>query len=307
MKHIAIITPCYNEADNILPLYEALCKVTQALPYRFSYVFVDDGSTDSTLAEIESLAQSHSNVRYISFTRNFGQDNALLAGIRSVNSDAIIILDCDLQHPVSLLPQMISQWEEGYAVVSTKREKSPHAHWLKSVSSQVFYSIFQHLTQLKIDYGSTNFKLIDDKVATLIRPSRERNIFLRGLIEWYGFPTATITYTANPRLHGETKYTFRKMCMLALSGITSFSIKPLRLAFLIALPLLIASALCIGWGIYDACHSQRVSSEWLSIVTLLLFVSAWLFLLLGLMGEYLGKCLQQSNGRPDYIINKQNL
>ena len=135
MKHIAIITPCYNEADNILPLYEALCKATQALPYRFSYVFVDDGSTDSTLAEVESLAQSHANVKYISFTRNFEQDNALLAGIRSVNSDAIIILDCDLQHPVSLLPQMIIQWEEGYAVVSTKREKSPHAHWLKNFSS----------------------------------------------------------------------------------------------------------------------------------------------------------------------------
>lgn len=105
MKHIAIITPCYNEADNILPLYEALCKVTQTLPYRFSYVLVDDGSTDSTLAEVDSLAQSHTHVKYISFTRNFGQDNALLAGIRSVNSDAIIILDCDLQHPVSLLPQ----------------------------------------------------------------------------------------------------------------------------------------------------------------------------------------------------------
>lgn len=307
MKHIAIITPCYNEADNILPLYEALCKATQGLPYRFSYVYVDDGSTDKTLETIESLARLHTDVKYVSFTRNFGQDNALLAGIRSVNSDAIIILDSDLQHPVSLLPQMISQWEEGYAVVSTKREKSPHAHWLKNYSSQVFYNLFQRLTLLKVDYGATNFKLIDDKVATLIRPSRERNIFLRGLIEWYGFPTATITYTANPRLHGETKYTFRKMCMLALSGITSFSIKPLRLAFLIALPLLIASGLCVGWSIFDAYHLLCTSCDWMSIVALLLFVSALLFLLLGFMGEYLGKCLQQSSRRPDYVINKQKL
>lgn len=195
----------------------------------------------------------------------------------------------------------------GLCGVSTKREKSPHAHWLKNFSSQAFYNLFQRITQLKVDYGATNFKLIDDKVATLIRQSRERNIFLRGLIEWYGFPTATITYTANPRLHGETKYSFRKMCMLALSGITSFSIKPLRIAFLIAFPLLIASALCIGWGVYDSYHSQCVSREWMPIVALLLFISAWLFLLLGLIGEYLGKCLQQSSGRPGYIINKQNL
>ena len=235
MKKIDIIVPCYNESENIIPLYKAIKGVfSEKLPeYSYSLIYVNDGSTDNSLQVLKKLSSEDENVKYISFSRNFGHQLAVKAGLDHAFGDAVISMDCDLQHPPALLPELIQKWEEGNQVVATLRTYPAEISKKKQQTSQQFYKILNLLSDIEIKEGSADFRLLDQAVVKVIRSMNENEPFLRGIVPWVGFQQVYLPYTAQARFAGQTKYTMKKMLHLALAGVTAFSVKPLYFAVLL--------------------------------------------------------------------------
>ena len=232
MKKIDIVVPCYNESENIRPLYQAIKDVfTKELPdYDFNLLLVNDGSKDSSLLVLQQLAKEDERVKYLSFSRNFGHQLAVKAGLDHAFAPAVISMDADLQHPPTLIPTLVRKWEEGAQVVATLRTYPAEISKKKRKSSQQFYKLLNLLSDIEIKEGSADFRLLDQSVVEVIRHMRENEPFLRGMVPWVGFKQVYVPYTAQARYSGETKYTLKKMFQLALSGVTSFSVKPLYFA-----------------------------------------------------------------------------
>ncbi|MBP9670673.1 glycosyltransferase family 2 protein, partial [Candidatus Woesebacteria bacterium] len=232
-KLISVIIPVYNEEGNVVPFF---AELKQAIPkeYEVEFIYVDDGSTDSTLAKIKQLQAKNKNVKYISFTRNFGHQYALKAGLDHAQGEAVISLDGDFQHPPKLIPQMLEKWATGkYKIVFTRRRDDVKTSYLKKLTSKLFYRFINSMSETKIDVGSADFRLLDREVVKVITSSEEANLFLRGLVSWTGFSSYAIDYVPDSRVWGTSKYTYPKMLRLALDAITSFSIIPLRFATII--------------------------------------------------------------------------
>ena len=302
---VSVVIPAFNEENNILPLAKQLKDV---LPDTFEVLFVDDGSTDSTLDVLKQLHQEDNRFRYLSFSRNFGHQNAIKCGIDYATGECIITMDADLQHPPSLIPEMISKWKEGYDIVYTQRLEEKEISFFKRCSSSFFYSIMNKLSDVKLDPGSADFRLVDQRVAEIIRNTNESNLFIRGFVSWMGFRQYRITYHAASRHSGKTKYSFRKMISFALNGITSFSIKPLR--FSIVMGMLI-SFFAFIYAMYAVVlymfFPERAVAGWASVLVSVLFMGGIQLLFLGVLGEYLGKLFMQSKNRPTYIVKEKSL
>ena len=224
---LSIVIPTFNEEGNIEILYSKLIETLTPLEIdEFEFVFVDDGSQDRSLELIKKLSKDDSRVKYISFSRNFGHQPALKAGLDHAKFAGVISLDADLQHPVELIPEMIEKWKNGAEVVYTKR-KDVSLPWFKRTTSKLFYRIINTLSQIKLEDGVADFRLLDQKVIHALRAYKESNLFIRGLIPALGFKQESIDYTPHKRFAGETKYSFSKMIRFALTGITSLSAKPL--------------------------------------------------------------------------------
>jgi len=296
---ISVVVPSHNEEGNVARLYE---EVDKAMGRKnFEIIFVDDGSTDNTLDVLKELSRKNQRVRYLSFSRNFGHQAALRAGLQAANGAAVISMDADLQHPPELLPQLIARWKEGYQVVYTIRKDSNETGVLKRLSSALFYKMLNFLSGLHMTEGAADFRLLDRKIVDLVNAQQEADIFLRGYVSWLGFNQIGIDYHPAKRFSGKSTYSFKKLISLAARGVTQFSIKPLRLAHLMAL---VAFGVSFIYVIYAAiiAFTGHAIPGWLSLIVLFVFMQGVQFLLLGLMGEYLGRTFMQMKNRPEFIV-----
>ena len=308
MKKIDIIVPCYNESENIIPLYEAIKGVfsEKLREYLYSLIYVNDGSSDNSLQILKKLSSEDENVKYISFSRNFGHQLAVKAGLDHAFGDAVISMDCDLQHPPALLPELIQKWEEGNQVVATLRTYPVEISKKKQQTSQQFYKILNLLSDIEIKEGSADFRLLDQTVVKVIRSMNENEPFLRGIVPWVGFQQVYLPYTAQARFAGQTKYTMKKMLHLALAGVTAFSVKPLYFAVLLGFFFSCLSVLYIPYVIFAFINGSEISG-WASLIMTIVFFGGLQLIILGIIGIYIGKIFKQTKERPSYIIQEENL
>ncbi|MFT3981702.1 MAG: glycosyltransferase family 2 protein [Ferruginibacter sp.] len=295
---LSIIIPVYNEQDNIQPLLDELNKYVKE---DAEFIFVDDGSKDNTLANIAAIAALDSRIKCISLSRNFGHQNALMAGLQYAKGDIIILMDGDLQHPPALIPAMLEKIKEGFDVVQTRRVSTQNIGAGKKLFSSFFYKFINSMSDTRIEPNVADFRAFTRKVLESILQFEERELFLRGIFSWIGYSTTTIDFTAPERKYGSTKYSSGKMLLLALRGITSFSYKPLRLSFLIGL---VISFIALVAGIFYiiAYFQGKTVPGWTSLITAVLFLGGVQLLAIGLLGEYIASIFAESKKRPLYLV-----
>jgi dolichol-phosphate mannosyltransferase len=302
---VSVVIPCFNEQDNIAILHQSLTDSLKSCP-SYELIFVDDGSTDTTLEIIQSIAKSDVNVRYISLSRNFGHQHALKAGLDNASGDCVISLDADMQHPPGLIPHMIEKWQEGFEVVNTIRGEQKSLSFTKKISSGLFYNIINRVSSVEIKPGVADFRLLDRKVVDALKQFNENYIFLRGLIPWMGFKQTSIDFEPLERHAGQTKYSFIRMLRLALDGITSFSSKPLYLSIAIGSVIAGVAFLYGIYAVYVHFFTENALPGWTSITASVLFIGGIQLIMLGIIGVYLGKLFIESKKRPNYIIRQKN-
>lgn len=307
---ISVVIPAYNESENLHELYLRLCTAVKSYceecSLTYEFLFIDDGSTDDTLSQLELLRQTNVKVRYLSFSRNFGHQHALKAGLDFSRGECVISMDADLQHPPDMIPKMIEYWKQGYDIVYTQRKDDPNLSRFKRVSSSYFYGILNRLSEINLEKGTADFRLLDRAVVDIIKENQEYHFFLRGYISWLGFKQFKIVYSPSERFAGKTKYTFKKMLNLALTGITSFSTKPLHFATLFGFSISVLAFLYAFYAIVIAVFTDSTVSGWASVLVSVLFIGGIQLLMLGIIGEYLGKLFMQAKKRPFYIIRKKS-
>lgn len=305
-KSISIIIPVYNEQDNIEVIVEALQEVISKLDYAWDITFIDDGSNDNTLENIRRQSLLYNNIFFISLARNFGHQNALKAGLNFSTSDCVITIDGDMQHPPSLIPELLKKWEEGYEIVYTIRnDNDKEVPKLKRKSSRLFYNILNSLSGIKLEPGTADFRLLDKKIVEVLRGFSEDDLFWRGLIKWVGFKQTSIEYTPEARKYGTSKYTYRKMMAFGLKGITSFSTVPLTIAIYFGFISAFLSLFYIPYVFYSI-YFGHVISGWASLIVTVAFLGGLQLMILGIIGMYLGKLFMQSKRRPHYLIKESN-
>lgn len=303
---LSIVIPTFNEEGNIEILYSKLIETLTPLELdEFEFIFVDDGSQDRSLEIVKKLSIDDPRVKYISFSRNFGHQPALKAGLDHAQFAGVVSLDADLQHPVELIPEMIEKWKNGAEVVYTKR-KDVSLPWFKRTTSKLFYRIINTLSQIKLEDGVADFRLLDQKVIHALRAYKESNLFIRGIIPALGFKQESIDYTPNKRFAGETKYSFSKMIRFALTGITSLSAKPLYFSIYFGVFFAMLAFIYGLYAIYIFAFGHEAIPGWTSIIASILLIGGIQLIMIGIIGIYLGKVFAQSKGRPNYIIAEKN-
>ncbi len=305
-KKISIVVPACNEEGNIPVLVDALEEVMGSLNYEYQLIFVDDGSSDGTLALIKAISKTKTNIRYIGLSRNFGHQNALKAGLDLAGGDAVIMMDGDMQHPPALIPVLLEQWEAGNDIVYTIRKDHQDMPMMKRKTSNMFYNLINNLSDIELEQGTADFRLMDRRVVDVFREFKETDLFLRGLVKWMGFKQSGIEYEPAERLKGKSKYTMKKMIRFALQGITSFSTKPLYIATYLGMSFSLISLLYVPYIIYSYYFGHAISG-WTSIIATIAFFGGLQLMILGIIGMYLGKLFQQSKQRPHYIVKETNL
>ena len=307
-KTLSIVIPTFNEEKNIAHLINELDRTLSLTEYEYEYVFVNDGSKDETMAALKTAAWSNPKVYYIELSRNFGKDYALKAGIDMARGDAVITMDADLQHPPHLLPQMLQQWEDGYDVVYTYREDSnPHADRFQKMASMLFYKFINRLSDLTLENGISDFRLLDRKVVDEMHKITEYEIFFRGMTKWVGFLQMGIPYTPAARHTGEASYSFARLLKLAIGSIMAFSVKPLYIATGLGLFFSLASLLYIPYVLISYFYGFDAVSGWASLIATVAFFGGLQLLVLGIIGSYLGKIFIQTKNRPNYIVRSTNM
>ncbi|WP_207491696.1 glycosyltransferase family 2 protein [Aridibaculum aurantiacum] len=307
MKHVVLVVPLYNEEGNIDALLTSIENVFAALPaYSYEVILVDDGSRDNSLQVVKQKAQQDPRVKYISFSRNFGHQNALKAGLDMADGDCVISMDADMQHPPSLIPTMLQHWEAGFDVVYTVRQEGADLSAFKKRSSSTFYQILNWLSEIDVEQGTPDFRLIGRNVLNELKRLNEYDLFFRGLVKWVGFKQISIPYQQEERFSGKSKYTLKKMMRFALQGITSFSIRPLYAAAYLGFAISLLSLLYLPYALYSY-YFGRTISGWASVIVTIAFFGGLQLTILGIIGIYLGKLFMQSKGRPLYIIKETNL
>jgi dolichol-phosphate mannosyltransferase len=308
MKKISIVIPAYNEEGNVEMIHQKIKEVFDGLSnYDFEIIFVNDGSRDNTQQKLEELSGQYDEVKFIEFSRNFGHQPAVKAGIDNAHGNAVISMDGDLQHPPELIPEMIKKWEEGYDVVFTFRTYPKEISFFKRKTSDLFYKLLSSLSDVNLTKGGgSDFRLLDASAVEVMRNFNEDDLFLRGLTSWMGFKQTGIDFTAAERLSGESSYNLKKMFTFAFTGITAFSVKPLYLAAYLGF--LFSALSVIGYGTY-VIHSFIAKTEisgWASLIMTIVFFGGLQLIILGIMGIYLGKIFKQVKDRPNYIIKNKN-
>lgn len=304
---VSVIIPAYNEAQSIEELLKQLIPVLKKYP-SYEVIFINDGSVDQTQEVIEQASKKNKNIQYLSFSRNFGHQAALRAGLDFASGDCVISMDADLQHPVNVIPQLITKWQNGAEIVNTLRQGNKNQSWLKRKTSNLFYKILGFMTNVPVPKGAADFRLLDKKVVAVLKQSSERNLFLRGYICWMGFKQVYITYQVGKRFAGKSSYTFRKMFMLAWSGITSFGIMPLRLASVLGFLTTVIGFIYACYVLYQKIFNDAfIVSGWASVLISVLIIGGIQLIIIGILGEYLGLIYLESKHRPSYIISQSSI
>jgi glycosyltransferase involved in cell wall biosynthesis len=294
----------YNEDAVIQETYRRLKKVMSETGEAYELLFVNDGSKDQSADIIKEYAFWDDTVKLIDFSRNFGHQIAITAGMDYAAGDAVIIIDADLQDPPELILEMIEKWRQGYEVVYAKRVKRNGEGLFKQWSASLFYRILRASTDVDIPVDTGDFRLIDRKVCEEMKRLPENNRFVRGLVSWVGFRQTAIEYERDERLAGETKYPFKRMIKLCLDGITSFSYKPMKLAGYLGMLLSGSGFLYLVYVLYLALFTDATLRGWPSMIGIMLIFNGFVLLMLGILGEYIGRIYDETKGRPLYIVRK---
>jgi glycosyltransferase involved in cell wall biosynthesis len=301
----SVVIPMYNEEEVIQETYRRLKTVMDQSGESYELLFVNDGSRDRSAQIISQLAKTDSNIRLIDFSRNFGHQIAVTAGMDYASGQAIVIIDADLQDPPEVILRMLEKWREGYEVVYGKRLKRHGETIFKKATAYLFYRILGALTNDKIPKDTGDFRLIDRKVCDAMKKLNEKNRFLRGMINWVGFRQVAVEYVRDERWAGETKYPLKKMLKFASDGIFSFTYKPLKLATYLGFLLSFSGFLYLLYVLYQKLFTDSTTAGWASLVAVNLVFNGIILLILGILGEYVGRIYEEVKGRPLYIVKEE--
>lgn len=307
MKKISVIIPMYNEEVMVYECYKRMSNVlSQIEDYDYEMLFINDGSIDKTLLYLEDIAHQDNKTKVISFTRNFGHQVAVMAGLKYCTGDAVVIIDADLQDPPELIPKMIELWENGNDIIYGKRKKRKGESIFKVLSAKGFYKILNYLSDVDIPKNTGDFRLVGKKVVDVINDMPEHNKFLRGLWSWTGYKQVPIEYERDERYAGKTKYPLKKMIKLALDGIIGFSNKPLKLLGSLGLISLCISFIILIYAVVSYIFKlNNLMPGWASIMVAITFFSGVQLLSIWMISEYIGRIYDESKSRQQYIINKK--
>lgn len=307
MKKISLLIPAYNEEETLPLLYKELCNVIKEIEnYEFEILFINDGSNDNTLNILRMLQDRDSRVNYISFSRNFGKETAMIAGFDYVTGDAAVVLDADLQDPPQLLSEMIKYWEQGYDDVYAKRRTREGESWLKKFTSHAFYKLLQKMTKIQIQEDTGDFRLLDRSAIQALKKLREKQRYTKGMFSWIGFNKKEILFDRKPRAAGKTKWNYLKLFNLALEGVTSFTTFPLRIATLIGMIVSVLSIIYMFIILIKSIIWQDPVQGYPSMMVTILFLGGVQLISLGIIGEYVGRIFNETKNRPLYIIREHN-
>lgn len=305
MKKISIIVPCYNEATGILLFFEKMQVLLQTVPtYQFEMIFVDDGSLDNTADILGNLCQQHDWIKLVSFTRNFGKESAMTAGLDLATGDALVFMDADLQHPPDIIPTFIARWERGAPVVVGRRTSRDTDSKQYKLLAQTFYRLHERISHISLPINVGDFRIIDRKVADQLKQLRESQRFMKGLFAWVGYPLVYVDYTVAARLYGNSSFNKWRSWNFALEGITSFSTLPLRIwtyigALVLAIGLFYALLI-----ISDALVHGVTVPGYVTLLTAVVVFGGVQLIGIGILGEYIGRIYMEVKARPTYLIDK---
>lgn len=304
---ISVIVPSFNEEKNVPLIYERLTSTLSQISDDYEIIFVNDCSKDNTLEVIKQLSKKDSHVKYISFSRNFGHQIAVSAGLDMCKGKAVVIIDGDLQDPPELILEMYKKYQEGYKVVYAKRKSREGETWFKKITAKLFYRFLAAMTSIEIPVDVGDFRLIDKVIVNHLRNMPEKSKYIRGQISWIGYKQTFVEYHRDARLYGKTNYPLKKMLRLAFDGITAFSDKPLKMASAIGIISAILSLLAIVYALISHFIFDSAVSGWTSLIISVLFIGGVQLITIGIIGEYIARINNDVRNRPLYIIEEENI
>jgi dolichol-phosphate mannosyltransferase len=302
---LSVVTPCFNESEVVKLFHEAISPVLKNISgLEYELIFVDDGSSDDTLQILNEIANEDRAVRVCSLSRNFGHQIALTAGLDFSRGDAVILMDSDLQHPPEYIPELVEKWREGFDIVSAVRKNQQGDSWVKNLTSDGFYTVFNLLSSTQVPKGAADFCLLSRRVCETLKSMPERHRLLRGMVSWTGFKRAQVPYECADRAAGSSKYTFGKMIGLALDAVFSFSAQPLRLAFRIGLVMAFLGFVYLAWNIIKGLMTDGLVPGYASLIGVTVMLGGCQLAFIGLIGEYLARVFEEVKGRPTYLVKQ---
>ena len=307
MKKISIIVPAYNEEESIPYLEKRLVALMDNMKnYEFEVLFVNDGSKDKTLELIKELRKRDERFCYVNFSRNFGKEIAMIAGLDYATGDAVILIDADLQDPPELIPELVKYWEQGYDDVYAKRKSRKGETFLKKFTSKMYYKVLQSLTNVEIQKDTGDFRLLDRRCVNALKKLRESQRCSKSIFSWIGYNKKEVLYDRDPRIAGKTKWNYKKLVDLAIDGITSFTTSPLRISTYLAIPTFLALVIYFIYVIVNCIRLSVAIQAFQAIILLVLFFSGIQIMLFGIIGEYLGRIFNETKNRPLYFVDEYN-
>lgn len=300
---LTVVVPCFQEESNVEAAWTALRAATDSLDVDLEVVFVDDGSTDATLLRLRELAARESQVRYLSFSRNFGKESAMLAGLAHARGDAVVIMDGDLQHPPELIEQLLAKHAEGYDQVVARRTRSGDRR-SRTLTARLYYAVVNRLVDVRLDDGMGDFRLLSRTATEALLAMREYNRFSKGLFAWIGYPTAVVDYDNVVRGHGRSTWSFKRLLDYGIDGVLSFNNKPLRLAVYLGLATTLLSLAYVVWIIGGAILYGVESPGYVTLITAVLGLGGLQLVFLGVVGEYIGRIYFETKQRPHYLVKE---
>ena len=305
MKKVSILIPCYNEAESLEALYAALQQLMDSqTDYQWEILMVNDGSKDQTLSVIKQLRAKDQRICYIDLSRNFGKENAMLAGFDYATGDCLVIMDADLQHPPHVIPDMLKLWEEGYEDVYAKRVSRGKESWLRKRFTLLYYHLLQKTTRVEILENVGDFRLLDRKCIDALKQLRETQRYTKGMYCWIGFKKHEILFEQGDRLAGESSFNFFRLLSLAMDGITSFTTAPLRIATVLGLLMSSVAFAYMCYVLITTMIWDDPVAGYPTLMTVILFLGGVQLLSLGIIGEYLGRIFYETKERPVYLVRE---
>ena len=306
MKTITVLIPCFNEERSLPLLYDKLVELGSDKRYVWEFLFINDGSKDNTLNILKDMAKEDTRVHYISLSRNFGKENAMLAGFDMASGDCLVIMDADLQHPPMLIPDMLHLWENGYEDVYARRKDRKTDSWLRRKLSRWYYQLLQKVSNIDVLQNVGDFRLLDRKCIEALKKMRETERYTKGMYCWIGFKKTELEFEVSDRIAGKSSFSYRKLVSLAINGFTSYTTAPLKLSAYIGVVISIVSFIIMIYFLIKALLFGDPVQGFPTIITVILFLGGIQLLSLGIIGEYLGKVFNETKHRPVYLISETN-